>query len=212
MRYAAGPGKPLRFSRGPPYNVNQVIKMRLLIVEDELDLAEALAAFLEKHQYIVDTVHDGRSGYDYASSGNYDAVILDIMLPQMDGIEVLKLLRDELLARVRAMLRRGGGYTPNVIAFGDLALDCGEGILRCGNRSERLSGREFQVMELFMRAPRAIVSAERIMERIWGWESDAEINVVWVHISNLRKKLAVVGSSVVIRVSRGLGYSLEEGK
>ena len=180
----------------------------------------------------------------------YDAVILDIMLPQMDGIEVLKLLRakgiatpvmmltakgekedrikgfdtgaddylpkpfdpDELLARVRAMLRRGGGYTPNVIAFGDLALDCGEGILRCGNRSERLSGREFQVMELFMRAPRAIVSAERIMERIWGWESDAEINVVWVHISNLRKKLAVVGSSVVIRVSRGLGYSLEEGK
>ena len=99
------------------------------------------------------------------------------------------------------------GVEPHTLRFYEK-----EGILRCGNRSERLSGREFQVMELFMRAPRAIVSAERIMERIWGWESDAEINVVWVHISNLRKKLAVVGSSVVIRVSRGLGYSLEEGK
>ena len=108
MRYAAGPEKPLRFSRGLPYNVNQVIKMRLLIVEDELDLAEALAAFLEKHQYIVDTVHDGRSGYDYASSGNYDAVILDIMLPQMDGIEVLKLLRAKGIATLSAQTFRSG--------------------------------------------------------------------------------------------------------
>ena len=82
--------------------------MRLLIVEDELDLAEALAAFLEKHQYIVDTVHDGRSGYDYASSGNYDAVILDIMLPQMDGIEVLKLLRAKGIATPVMMLTAKG--------------------------------------------------------------------------------------------------------
>ena len=245
MRYAAGPGKPLRFSRGLPYNVNQVIKMRLLIVEDELDLAEALAAFLENHQYIVDTVHDGRSGYDYASSGNYDAVILDIMLPQMDGIEVLKLLRakgiatpvmmltakgekedrikgfdtgaddylpkpfdpDELLARVRAMLRRGGGYTPNVIAFGDLALDCREGILRCGNRSERLSGREFQVMELFMRAPRAIVSAERIMERIWGINFEGESRTLDVHIKTLRQKLKSAGA--LIKTVRNVGYIIE---
>ena len=224
--------------------------MRLLYAEDERDLNEVVTRTLLKNHYSVDSCFDGEEALDCLAAAEYDAVILDIMLPQMDGIEVLKLLRakgiatpvmmltakgekedrikgfdtgaddylpkpfdpDELLARVRAMLRRGGGYTPNVIAFGDLALDCGEGILRCGNRSERLSGREFQVMELFMRAPRAIVSAERIMERIWGWESDAEINVVWVHISNLRKKLAVVGSSVVIRVSRGLGYSLEEGK
>ena len=223
----------------------------IAVVEDDESIREMLRYYFQSVGYAVRAYESGEALFAGEEGLGLPALyILDIMLPQMDGIEVLKLLRakgiatpvmmltakgekedrikgfdtgaddylpkpfdpDELLARVRAMLRRGGGYTPNVIAFGDLALDCGEGILRCGNRSERLSGREFQVMELFMRAPRAIVSAERIMERIWGWESDAEINVVWVHISNLRKKLAVVGSSVVIRVSRGLGYSLEEGK
>ena len=223
----------------------------IVVVEDDESIREMLRYYFQSVGYAVRAYESGEALFAGEEGLGLPALyILDIMLPQMDGIEVLKLLRakgiatpvmmltakgekedrikgfdtgaddylpkpfdpDELLARVRAMLRRGGGYTPNVIAFGDLALDCGEGILRCGNRSERLSGREFQVMELFMRAPRAIVSAERIMERIWGWESDAEINVVWVHISNLRKKLAVVGSSVVIRVSRGLGYSLEEGK
>lgn len=97
--------------------MNQVIKMRLLIVEDELDLAEALAAFLEKHQYIVDTVHDGRSGYDYASSGNYDAVILDIMLPQMDGIEVLKLLRAKGIATPVMMLTAKGEKEDRINGF-----------------------------------------------------------------------------------------------
>ena len=223
----------------------------IAVVEDDESIREMLRYYFQSVGYAVRAYESGEALFAGEEGLGLPALyILDIMLPQMDGIEVLKLLRakgiatpvmmltakgekedrikgfdtgaddylpkpfdpDELLARVRAMLRRGGGYTPNVIAFGDLALDCREGILRCGNRSERLSGREFQVMELFMRAPRAIVSAERIMERIWGWESDAEINVVWVHISNLRKKLAVVGSSVVIRVSRGLGYSLEEGK
>ena len=224
--------------------------MKILIIEDEPSLRELIQRSLEKERYVVEAAADFQSGLRKIEDYDYDCVLLDIMLPDGNGLNLLEQLKkmrkrenviiisakdslddkvlglelgaddylpkpfdpDELLARVRAMLRRGGGYTPNVIAFGDLALDCGEGILRCGNRSERLSGREFQVMELFMRAPRAIVSAERIMERIWGWESDAEINVVWVHISNLRKKLAVVGSSVVIRVSRGLGYSLEEGK
>ncbi|MDE7220793.1 MAG: winged helix-turn-helix domain-containing protein, partial [Oscillospiraceae bacterium] len=94
--------------------------------------------------------------------------------------------------------------------FGSLELDCGSSTLQCGGRAERLSGREFQVMELFMRSPQVILSAERIMERVWGWDAEAEINVVWVHISNLRKKLAAVGSSVTIRASRGLGYSLED--
>ena len=222
--------------------------MRLLIAEDDLDLAEALAVFLEKHQYTVDAVHDGSAALDYAGTGDYDAVILDIMMPKLDGLQVLTRLRDsgvstpvmlltakgekddrvagfnsgaddylpkpfapdELLARVRAMLRRGGGYKPAVLRFGDLELDCGSGAIRRGGRSERLSGREFQVMELFMRSPRVILPAERIMERVWGWDAEAEINVVWVHISNLRKKLAGVGSSVTIRASRGLGYSLED--
>ena len=222
--------------------------MRLLIAEDDLDLAEALAVFLEKHQYTVDAVHDGSAALDYAGTGDYDAVILDIMMPKLDGLQVLTRLRDsgvstpvmlltakgekddrvagfnsgaddylpkpfapdELLARVRAMLRRTEDYKPAVLRFGGLELDCGSGAIRRGGRSERLSGREFQVMELFMRSPRVILPAERIMERVWGWDAEAEINVVWVHISNLRKKLAGVGSSVTIRASRGLGYSLED--
>ena len=222
--------------------------MRLLIAEDELDLAEVLTAFLEKNQYTVDAVHDGAAALDYAVTGAYDAVILDIMMPKLDGLEVLTRLRDagvstpvmlltargekddrvagfnagaddylpkpfapdELLARVRAMLRRTGDYKPTVLRFGDLELDCGSSTLRCGERTERLSGREFQVMELFMRSPRVILSAERIMERVWGWDTEAEINVVWVHISNLRKKLNAAGSAVSIRASRGLGYSLED--
>ena len=221
--------------------------MRLLIAEDELDLAEVLTAFLEKNQYTVDAVHDGTAALDYAGTGGYDAIILDIMMPGMDGLEVLTRLRDkgvftpvmlltargekddrvagfnagaddylpkpfapdELLARVRAMLRRAGDYKPAVLCFGDLKLDCGSSSLQCGERTERLSAREFQVMELFMRSPRVILSAERIMERVWGWDTEAEINVVWVHISNLRKKLSAVGSAVSIRASRGLGYSLE---
>lgn len=223
--------------------------MRLLIAEDELDLAEALTAFFEKNQYTVDAVHDGAAALDYAGVGEYDAIILDIMMPKLDGLQVLTRLReqgvstpvmlltakgekndrvvgfntgaddylpkpfapDELLARVRALLRRTGEYKPAVLQFGDLTLDCGCSVLQCGNRVERLSGREFQVMELFMRAPRVILPAERIMERVWGWDAEAEISVVWVHISNLRKKLKSIGSHVVIRASRGLGYSLEDG-
>lgn len=223
--------------------------MRLLLAEDELDLAEALTVFFEKNQFSVDAVHDGAAAYDYACTGNYDAVILDIMMPNMDGIQVVQKLRengistpvmmltakgekddriagfdagaddylpkpfapDELLSRVRAMLRRGGDYKPPLLAFGDLVMDSGAGELRCESRSIKLSGREYQVMELFLRAPRTIFSAERIMERVWGWDSEAEISVVWVHISNLRKKIKGIGSRAVIRVTRGLGYSLEDG-
>ena len=222
--------------------------MRLLIAEDETDLAEALTVFFEKNQFSVDAVNDGRSAYEYASSGEYDALILDIMMPKMDGIEVLRRLRadgiktpvmmltakgqkddritgfnagaddylpkpfepDELICRVRAMLRRSEDYTPTVLSFGDVTLDPGTGNLACGENSVRLSGREFQLMELFMRQPKIVFSADRIMEKIWGWDSEAEINVVWVHISNLRKKLKSVGSGVTVIASRGMGYSLGE--
>lgn len=221
--------------------------MRLLIAEDELDLAEALTVFFEKNQFSVDTVHDGCAAYDYASTGEYDAIVLDVMMPKMDGVQVLQRLReegvrtpvmmltaksgkddritgfnagaddylpkpfepDELICRVRAMLRRGGTYQPTVLAFGDVTLDPGSGVLSCCGQSARLSGREFQVMELFLRSPQVVLSADRIMERVWGWDSEAEINVVWVHISNLRKKLRSIGSHVTIRASRGLGYLLE---
>lgn len=205
--------------------------MRLLIAEDEVDLAEALTVFFEKNHFSVDAVHNGFDAYEYASSGAYDAVILDVMMPKMDGIQVLEKLRqegaktpimmltakgqksdritgfnagaddylpkpfdpDELLSRVRAILRRSEAYQPTVLAYGDLTLDPGSGNLSCGKDPIRLSGREFQ-----------------IMERVWGWDNEAEINVVWVNISNLRKKLKSIGSHVTLQANRGLGYVLEE--
>ena len=225
------------------------MNMRLLIAEDELDLAEALTAFFEKNQFSVDAVNDGLSAYEYASSDAYDAIILDVMMPKLSGVQVLERLRqegiktpimlltaktqkddritgfiagaddylptpfepDELICRVRAMLRRSEVYQPTVLTYGDLSLNTSTGVLTCGSRSLRLSGREFQVMELFLRSPQVVLSADRIMERVWGWDSEAEINVVWVHISNLRKKLRAIGSGVAIAANRGLGYILEAG-
>ena len=117
---------------------------------------------------------------------------------------------DELLSRLRAILRRSEAYQPTLLSFGDLTLDPGTGDLRCGAQTVRLSGREFQILELFLRAPRQVFSAERIMEKVWGWDNEAEINVVWVNISNLRKKLKSIGSRVLLRANRGLGYLLED--
>ena len=222
--------------------------MRLLIAEDEVDLAEALTAFFEKNHFSVDAVHNGADAYEYAVSSGYDAVILDVMMPRMNGIQVLERLRaegvktpimmltakgqkndritgfnagaddylskpfdpDELLSRVRAILRRSEAYQPTVLTYGDVTLDPTTGLLSCGGQSLRLGGRELQVMELLIRSPRQVFSAERIMERVWGWDNEAEINVVWVNISNLRKKLRQIGSSLTLRANRGLGYVLEE--
>ncbi len=222
--------------------------MRLLIAEDDLDLAEALTVFFEKNHFSVDAVHNGFDAYEYASSSGYDGVILDVMMPKMNGIQVLERLRaegcktpimmltakgqkddritgfnagaddylpkpfdpDELLSRVRAMLRRSEAYQPSVLSCGDVTLDPSTGLLSCGGQSLRLSGREFQVLELFLRNPRQVFSAERIMERVWGWDNEAEINVVWVNISNLRKKLKTIGSRLSLRANRGLGYALED--
>ena len=222
--------------------------MRLLIAEDELDLAEALTVFFEKNHFSVDAVHNGFDAYEYASAGGYDGIILDVMMPKMDGLQVLERLRaegvatpimmltakgqkddrvtgfnagaddylpkpfdpDELLSRVRAMLRRAQAYQPSVLTYGDVTLDPATGLLACGSQSLRLGGREYQVMELFLRHPRQVFSAERIMEHIWGWDNEAEINVVWVNISNLRKKLRSLGSRLTLRANRGLGYVLEE--
>ena len=117
---------------------------------------------------------------------------------------------DELISRVRAMLRRREDYRPTVLTFGNVTLNTDTGVLSHGKDSVRLSGREFQLMELFLGSPGLVLSADQIMERIWGWDADAEINVVWVHISNLRKKLRSIGANVTIRASRGLGYILEE--
>ena len=118
---------------------------------------------------------------------------------------------DELLVRVRAMLRRSDTYRPSILSFGDLTLDPATGDLSCGSSRVRLSGREFQLMELLMRSPGMLFSAEYLMEKVWGWDSEAEINVIWVNISNLRKKIRALGSHTQISASRGLGYLLEAG-
>lgn len=222
--------------------------MRLLVAEDEPDLAEALSVFFEKNHFLCDTVSNGTDALSYALSGGYDALILDIMMPGMNGIEVVKQLRSrnvsvpvmmltakgetedritgfdagaddylpkpfdptELLSRVRAMLRRSDHYQPTLLSFGDLSLDPSTGILSCGEESLRLSGREFQLMELFLRSPRQLFSADHLMELVWGWNHEAEISVVWVNISNLRKKLKALHSTVTLQANRGLGYILED--
>ncbi len=221
--------------------------MKLLIAEDERDLADALTVLLERNKYTVDTVYNGRDAYEYARTEEYDGVILDIMMPQLSGLQVVTRLRedgvptpvmlltakgqkddriagfdagaddylpkpfatDELLARIRALLRRSGDYKSTVLSVGTLSLDCGSGVLTDTGGSVRLSGREFQIMELFMRSPSMIISADRIMERVWGWESETEICSVWVHISNLRKKLRSIDSAAEINAVRGMGYVLE---
>ncbi len=222
--------------------------MRLLVAEDERDLAEVIGVYLERHNYVVDVVNDGAAALDHARTGVYDALILDILMPKMDGITVLRTLRaegvetpvmmltakgqkadriagfdagaddylpkpfapDELLARVRALLRRRGGYRADVLTFGDLSLDVGTSMLACGDASVELPRREFQILELLMGTPTRAFSAEDILERIWGWDAEAEVSVVWVHISNLRKRLHALGSKVTIKAARGLGYRLTE--
>lgn len=221
--------------------------MRILIAEDEVSIAKALKLVLEKNKYAVDMVHNGTDAYNYITTVKYDAAVLDIMMPGMDGLEVLKKARaegvtapvlfltaksevedrvegleagaddylpkpfavTEFLARVKALTRRSEAYTPSVMTFGNLSLDVGGYTLSAG-KTVRLNNKEFQLMELFMHYPRKVFSTELLMERIWGLDAEAEIDVVWTYIGFLRKKLREIGSSAEIRTVRGAGYSLEE--
>ena len=221
--------------------------MRILLVEDEIHLAQALTEILKKNQYAADAVYDGKSGLEYALSGVYDLIILDIMLPKMSGIEILKNLRaekmsvpvlmltakdeiedkvagldygaddymtkpfstDELLARVRALLRRKGEVVDDEVVFGDISLKIKKNELVCGENQVKLSLKEFQILELMMYNPDQILTKERIIDKIWGGDSDAEYNNVEVYISFLRKKLQFLGAKTEIKTVRGVGYSLE---
>lgn len=223
--------------------------MRLLIAEDELEISKVLKMVLEQQKYAVDVVDNGADALDYILDGDYDGVILDIMMPRMDGIEVLRRLRaeenatpvlvltarsevsdrvegldagaddflpkpfaiTELLARVRAMLRRRANYVPDVLKLGNLSLDCGRYQLYTGGeRRVQLSGKEFQLMEYLMRNPKRIFSTQELMERIWGWNSEAEINVVWTNIAYLRRKLRELNATAEIHSVRGAGYCMED--
>ena len=222
--------------------------MRILLAEDEKSLARALVTQLKKHHYEADAVYDGAEALAYLQTGNYDVAILDIMMPGMDGIEVLCRAREsgvslpilmltaksdvrdkvtgldsgandymtkpfsaqELLARIRAMTRVSRGMDTNRLTMGNVMLDLTTYELSSPTGSFRLTGKEFQMMEMLLSNQRRLIPTERFLEKIWGYDTDAEVHVVWVYISYLRKKLASLGATVQIRVARNAGYSLEE--
>lgn len=222
--------------------------MRLLVAEDERSLSRALVAILEKNNYSADPVYDGADALAYLEAGNYDGLILDIMMPGMDGFTVLKRLRArgnpipvllltakaeiddkvrgldlgandyltkpfstrELLARIRAMTRSQTAQLSSTLRVGNIALDRTTFELSSPTGSYRLANKEFQVLEMLMNNPRQQIPTQRFMEKIWGYDSEAEINVVWVYISYLRKKLAALNANVCIKAWRNAGYTLEE--
>ena len=220
--------------------------MRLLLAEDEKSLSKALAAILEGNHYSVDAVYDGVEALAYLDAGNYDALILDIMMPRLDGLSVLRTLRAsgnqipvlmltaksevddkvlgldsgandylakpfaarELLARIRAMTRSRSGQSDVLLQAGNLTLNCASFEVSSPYGSFRLPNKEYQMLEMLLRTPSSLIPAERFFEIVWGYDSDVEINVVWVHISRLRKKLAELRADVEIAASRNAGYYL----
>lgn len=221
--------------------------MRILLAEDERSLSRALIALLERNNYSADAVYDGEEALAYLEAGNYDALILDIMMPKLDGLTVLRRLREkgnpipilmltaksevsdkvlgldtgandyltkpfstqELMARIRAMTRSQTGQVSSRLTFGNITLDQATFELSSPSGSFRLANKEYQMMELLMRNPRQLIPSERFLERIWGYDSEVELNVVWVYLSYLRKKLAALHVDIQIRATRNAGYSLE---
>ncbi len=222
--------------------------MRILIAEDETDISDVLVAIMQKNNYCADSVNNGIDALAYSMSGNYDALILDIMMPGMDGIEVLAELRKkgntipvllltakseltdivygldngaddylpkpfaitELMARVRAMLRRRSDYQPDVISINDVILNKSTMELEYKLKKTRLVAREFQVLEILMDNVKRIITTDYLMEHIWGWDSNVDVSIVWVTISAIRKKIAEIEAPVSIRTIRGVGYAMEE--
>lgn len=224
--------------------------MRLLLAEDETSLSKAIVTILKKNNYTVDAAYDGIEALEYLETNEYDGVILDVMMPRLDGISVLQKIRKsgsnvpviiltakaevndkvlgldsgandyltkpfaskELLARIRAMTRNSAAavQADSKLHFGNITLDCATFTLSSPFNSFVLANKEFQMIELLMRNPRQIISAEQFMDRIWGFEANGESNVVWTYISYLRKKLAALKANVEIKARRNAGYLLEE--
>ena len=221
--------------------------MRLLVAEDDPRLLKTLLHIFQSNNFSADGVSNGRDALLYARSTEYDGLVLDIMMPEMDGIELLRELRRlgintpalfltartevaqrgegldagaddylpkpfataELLARVRAMLRRKETYLPDRLACGPVVLNRSSFQLEYQGCTQPLSGREFQILEMLMQAPGSIVPTERLITHLWGWDATVDTSVVWVHISNLRKKISALNAPLEIRFVRGAGYTLE---
>lgn len=220
--------------------------MKLLLAEDEKELSNALVRILRHSNYTVDAVYDGAEALEFIDADEYDCVILDVMMPKLDGFSVVKKLRlagnhvpvlmltakselddkitgldsgaddyltkpfamQELLARIRALTRRKGTEVSS-FTIGNTALNQQNYELTTTEGVARLTNKEFQMMEMLMSNPNTLISTEKFMESVWGYESEAEINVVWVYISALRKKLANIGANIGIKAVRGVGYKLE---
>ena len=220
--------------------------MRILLAEDERALSKAIIKIFELNKFSADAVYDGADALDYIQSGNYDGAVLDIMMPKMDGLTVLKKVREsgnripvimltakseiedrvlgldlgandylpkpfdsrELVARIRAVTR-GNTETDSKLRLGNISLDRTTFELSSPSGSFRLTNKEFQLLEYFMVNPKRVLSTEQIMAKVWGYDSESEINVVWVYISYLRKKLTAIGANIQIKASRNAGYYLE---
>lgn len=224
--------------------------MKLLYAEDEKSMSEAVTDVLTYHKYSVDAVYNGLDALEYAQVEHYDGIILDIMMPGISGLEVLKRLRDsgcrtpillltargeiedriqgldlgaddylskpfnmgELLARVRAMLRRREEFMPDIIECGNISLNLQSYVLKSPSGSLMLPKIEYQIMELLMINRGKYLSTEDILTKVWGYDTDADLGIVWVYISYLRKKLIMLKADVSINVKRNIGYTLETEK
>lgn len=222
--------------------------MRILLAEDDPKLLKSLIHIFRNNRYITDGVSNGADAFNYAATGEYDGIVMDIMMPEKDGLMVLRELREqnittpvllltarteipqriegldagaddylpkpfaaaELMARVRAMLRRKSNYTPDILSVGSTVLDRGTLEVSCREKTASLSAREFQILEIMMQNPRVIIPAEQLMTHIWGWDSNVDMSVIWVHISNLRKKIGTINAPITIKFIRNAGYMLEE--
>ena len=222
--------------------------MKILLAEDEVDLNNVVTRYLKKNGYSVDSVLDGEEALDYLEYSEYDLVILDIMMPKVDGFEVIKKLRNkgnhtsilmltardnaddkvkgldlgaddyivkpfdfnELLARIRAVVRRKYGNSSNRLVIGDLILDTSEkSVTRAGKQIE-LTGKEYEVLEYLMQSKNRILSREQIKEHVWDFDYEGDSNIIDVLIKNIRKKIDVEAGKQIIYTKRGLGYVIKE--
>ena len=222
--------------------------MRVLLAEDTKELADVLIVVLTRNKYAVDSVDNGIDALESGLTGIYDIILLDIMMPGMDGLEVLRKLRDEnittpvlvmsarcdledringldcgaddylskpfatteLLARMRALLRRKENYLSDTLTVGNLSLDVATYELSTPEKTIRLNSKEFQLISCFMRNPSRVFSADELMSKVWGWDYQVDINVVWTNITYIRRKLEQLGANVQIQSLRGSGYRLIE--
>ncbi len=222
--------------------------MKILIVDDERSLVSALTTILKKNKYSVDFAYNGEDGLDCASTGVYDLIILDVMMPKLDGISLLKILRsrkidtpvlmlsaksetgdkilglnagaddylakpfslDELLARIKALLRRKEVFTGDVLQFADLVLDRDTFEIAVGEKKIRLGKKEFHILEMLVLSQGKTINKEAFIQKVWGYDTDAEYNTIEVYVSFIRRKLALLQSKAEIKSIRGIGYTLVE--